>query len=191
VSGPQIFISHIHEDGIAAAGLEKFLRAKLPSIADGIFVSSNRSHLILGDDWLQKIRSALESCKIVIALLSPESITRPWVNFEAGGAWFHQNKTLIPVCIGDLVPTKLPKPYSTIQSVRLGPLPHGWQMAGSEAPRYLVDSISQILGETDTVEAFSIEDQDLHALNASLHHWLNFLQLRKSAKERGQLSPEE
>jgi hypothetical protein len=63
VSNTQIFISHIHEDEVAATGLEEFLRAKLPSVADGIFVSSN--HLMVGDDWLQKIKSALQSCKIV------------------------------------------------------------------------------------------------------------------------------
>src|ERR1017187_2483076 len=74
-----IFISHIHEDEIAAAALSRFLEAKCKAFhyepPPNIFVSS--SGLQLGDEWLDKIRVALKSAKIVIALFSPEAVSRP------------------------------------------------------------------------------------------------------------------
>src|SRR5436190_11760403 len=80
-----IFISYSHEDELAAQALRTFLEAKLPT---GSTIFTAGTQLRLGDDWLLKIRRALKSAKIVIALFSPMSIKRPWVNFEAGGAWF-------------------------------------------------------------------------------------------------------
>ena len=111
---PTIFISYIHEDEIVATALKTFLEAKL---SVRVFVASDQ--LRLGDEWLSKIRLALKSAKLVFALFSPTAIHRPWVNFEAGGAWFSDDKTLIPICIGGLSPSNLPKPYSNIQGVTL------------------------------------------------------------------------
>jgi hypothetical protein len=168
-----IFISHIHEDARAAEALDEFLKAKLPFLADRTFVSSNLTDLILGDDWLQKIKIALESSRIVIALLSPESVNRPWVNFEAGAAWLHPDKTLIPVCIGDLNPGSVPKPYSNIQGIRLGPYAHEADMIVSEAPWYLLHSIRKIMGESGLTPMFSPFDRTLTELNRSLIQWEN------------------
>lgn len=172
---PTIFISHIHEDKVAAAAIEEFLQAKLPSLTDKIFVSSNQELLILGDDWMQKIRRALDFCRIVLAVLSPESVTRPWVNFEAGAAWVNKEKALIPVCIGDLSPATLPKPYSNIQAVRLGPYPTEVDMLKSDAPWYLLDSIRKIMGEQGKTRLFSPFDKSLQVLNESLLRWADKL----------------
>ena len=100
-----IFISHIHEDGSVANALRWFISAKVQPQTAEIFVSS--SQLQLGDEWLEKIRISFRSAKIVIALFSPEAVKRPWVNFEAGGAWFSPEKMLIPLCIGGLSPATL------------------------------------------------------------------------------------
>ena len=51
-------------------------------------------------------------------LLSPNSISRPWVNFEAGAAWLAR-KRIIPVCFGGLDRGNLPKPYSDFQALDL------------------------------------------------------------------------
>jgi hypothetical protein len=71
-----------------------------------------------GDLWLQKIKEALSSAEIVILMLSKRSVARPWVNFEAGAAWL-ADKTLIPVCYGNLSKNVLPHPYSGIQALNL------------------------------------------------------------------------
>ena len=102
----EIFISHIHEDAKAATAIGHFLRGKLnlgktSTSGNKVFLSANQFQVRVGDDWLQKIRSALNSAKVVIALFSDAALNRPWVHFEAGGAWFAEKK-LMPVCLGIL-----------------------------------------------------------------------------------------
>jgi hypothetical protein len=170
-----IFISHIHEDAIAANALKRFIEAKLrprmgPSFgtipshgpnAPKIFLSS--TELKLGDDFLDKIRAALRSSKIVLALFSDEAVTRPWVHFEAGGAWFSVEKTLIPLCIGGLDPARLPKPYSNIQSANLH---------DRSAPCYLIEAVWRILAPSPVVPPpFPPSDSDVVELGAELERW--------------------
>src|ERR1700733_1518013 len=112
--GPRIFISHIHEDDQPALYLVEFLRKKLEVNHDEIFVSSNQQ-IDLGSEWFQTIGKAFLSASVVIALFSGEALRRQWVHFEAGGAFFHGSKCLIPLCIGGLKPVELGKPYANIQ----------------------------------------------------------------------------
>jgi hypothetical protein len=60
----------------------------------------------------------LATAKVVLLMLSPLSVSRPWVNFEAGAAWTRDIIT-IPVCYGGLEKDQLPKPYSSLQAVDL------------------------------------------------------------------------
>jgi hypothetical protein len=145
--------------------LSRFLEAKCKAFhyepPPNIFVSS--SGLQLGDEWLDKIRVALKSAKIVIALFSPEAVSRPWVNFEAGGAWFSSEKTLIPLCIGGLTPATLPKPYSNIQ---------GADLHDSSTPYYLTQAIWNILMPRSlTPPPFRDTDADVIELNGALERW--------------------
>jgi hypothetical protein len=118
------------------------------------------SQLQIGDEWLDKIRSSLTSAKIVIALFSPESVQRPWVNFEAGGAWFSQDKKLMPLCIGGLHPATLPKPYSNIQ---------GTELDSDYAAYYLIQAIWNVLKLPGmTPPPFSDKDEDVDDLVSSL-----------------------
>lgn len=135
-----IFISHIHEDQKVAQAIGQFLADKLtesqlPSKAKNppikVFLSENQFLVRIGDNWLEKIHSALNSAKIVIALFSEDALVRPWIHFEAGGAWF-AGKSLMPVCIGSLEPARLPKPYSNIQ---------GCNLHDHLAPYYLYQSV--------------------------------------------------
>lgn len=160
-----VFISHVHEDEIAAEALRRFIQAKCTKFKfqplPKIFLSSNE--LRLGDEWLDKIRNALKSAKIVIALFSPDAVSRPWVNFEAGGAWFSADKKLIPLCIGGLVPATLPKPYSNIQ---------GADLHDSWTPYYLVESIWEILKPKSLKPLpFWEPDSDVVELNGQLERW--------------------
>ena len=157
---PEIFISYIHEDEIAASGLRTFLEAKLRV---QVFVAGDQ--LRLGDEWLSKIRAALRSAKVVLALFSPAAINRPWVNFEAGAAWFSDEKILIPICIGNLSPENLPKPYSNIQGASL-------DRDLSSAVWYMIQDLWKVLELTGTSPPpFNIEDRDLSLLSMSIYEW--------------------
>ena len=68
---------------------------------------------------MDEILNALKKSDIVLVLCSEESVHRPWVNFEAGGAWM-ANKRVIPLCHGDMEPGDLPQPLATLQAYSLG-----------------------------------------------------------------------
>ena len=72
---------------------------------------------------------------MLLSLLSPQSVSRPWINFEAGAAWMAKAK-VIPVCFGGLSIASLPKPYSSLQAVDLETY---------EGSFYLVNSIARHL----------------------------------------------
>ena len=113
----RIFVSFVHEDEKLASAVQDLLQTEL-DLSEEVFLSSDKSQVYAGDLWLQKIKEALSSAEIVILMLSKRSVARPWVNFEAGAAWL-ADKTLIPVCYGNLSKSVLPHPYSGIQALNL------------------------------------------------------------------------
>ncbi|MGC1687375.1 MAG: toll/interleukin-1 receptor domain-containing protein [Candidatus Acidiferrales bacterium] len=112
-----IFISYIHEEKTVAVCVQRFLRAILGSSAEP-FMSADTWQVYAGERWLDRIVEELKNAKVVLLMLSPESVKRPWVNFEAGAAWV-RDIIIIPVCFGGLKKGELPKPYSSLQAVDL------------------------------------------------------------------------
>ncbi len=155
-----IFISHIHEDAIVANAVRRFLRRKLLRSKPKIFVSSSR--LKLGDEWLKEVRRALKAARVVIAIFSPESVKRPWVNFESGGAWFSDGKVLIPLCIGGLNPAKLPKPYSNIQ---------GASLEDEDTPISLYEAVVGIIEPGLLRLKFTNSDEEVQRLVSAPARW--------------------
>jgi hypothetical protein len=113
----RLFVSFVHGDEKLASAVQDLLQTEL-NLREEVFLSSDRSQIYAGDLWLQKIKEALSAAEIVILMLSQRSVVRPWVNFEAGAARL-ANKTLIPVCYGNLSKDALPHPYSGIQALNL------------------------------------------------------------------------
>src|SRR5580700_11302603 len=101
-----IFISHIHEEEKLADELLKFLRSELDRSTE-VFLSSDSWQVYAGEIWLDRIREELSAAKVVVLMLSPKSVERPWVNFEAGAGWL-TSKVIIPVCHGGLGKSSLP-----------------------------------------------------------------------------------
>ena len=163
---PRIFISHIHEDKLAAIHLVSFLRTKLRVPPEDLFLSSNRQ-IQLGSEWLATINATFRACTVIIALFSPEALRRPWVHFEAGGAFFSKGKLLIPVCIGGQNPCDLGRPYSNIQAADL----HEWTSS-----HYLVTSIwKKLRPETLGLPEleYAEDDPDVRKLMAGLEEYRN------------------
>ena len=130
-----VFMSFIHEEENVAKHVHDFLREIFNGQID-TFRSSDRSAIYAGEEWMDRIFEELKSAKVLISLLSPVSVNRPWINFEAGAAWMKDTK-VIPVCFGGLTIENLPKPYSSLQAVELKTL---------QSAYYLVSSIAHHLG---------------------------------------------
>jgi hypothetical protein len=111
-----VFISHIHEDRVVARWLREQLRDDFLGQIN-VFVSSEREGHA-GEDWLQTIDDALRDCRLLIALCSPVSILRPWVNFELGAAWMLE-KRIVPACHAGLAVEDLKAPLSALHGVAL------------------------------------------------------------------------
>ena len=112
----KLFISFIHEEQTWARNLQVFISTVL---REQPFLSSDQTIIFAGEDWLQRVIEELKDCKVLISMLSPRSIGRPWINFEAGAAWIDSTRRVVPVCFDGLTVDNLPKPYSNLQAVDL------------------------------------------------------------------------
>jgi hypothetical protein len=65
------------------------------------------------------VDEALKRADVLIVLASPESVGRPWVNFEAGAVWL-RGIPVIPLCHSGMAPEQLPVPLSMLQAVAVG-----------------------------------------------------------------------
>ena len=109
----QIFISHITvERGLAALLKQKIEKHFLGWV--DVFVSSDQDSIQAGEPWLDALQRSLATASMAIVLCSPESINRPWLNFEAGAAWLRKIP-VVPLCHSGLEPEKLPMPLSALQ----------------------------------------------------------------------------
>jgi hypothetical protein len=130
-----IFMSFIHEEESAARALSFFIRHVFGRSID-TFMSSDKNTIYAGEDWMRRIFDELKTTKVLLSLLSPTSVGRPWINFEAGAAWMG-NAVVIPVCVGGLTIGNLSKPYSSLQAI---------EFDTTEGAYYLVSSIAHHLG---------------------------------------------
>lgn len=109
-----VFLSHISEEASEARALGKQLESALPGLK--VFVSATDIHL--GHSWLMEVHKALERSQATLALCSPNSVRRPWVNFEMGCGWA-KGIPVIPVCYKGMRPSQLPDPLGTFHTLEL------------------------------------------------------------------------
>jgi hypothetical protein len=72
----------------------------------------------LGSNWFENIRTALAQADLILALFSPHSMKRPWINIEAGYG-IMANKNVIPICFLGLQKSNLPVVYWLQQAMHL------------------------------------------------------------------------
>ena len=134
-----VFISHITEESELAQMLSEEIKKSYLGMLD-IFVSSDGESLPAGGRWLDMIDNALTNSAIQISLCSPQSIKRPWINFEAGASWIRRIP-VIPVCHSGLTKNQLPIPLAMLQATNID----------SETDlRALFDELTKILGANQT-----------------------------------------
>ncbi|MCP4610309.1 MAG: toll/interleukin-1 receptor domain-containing protein [Planctomycetes bacterium] len=113
----KVFISHISEEKDLAFVFKKWIETSfLGKIT--VFVSSYPQSIQAGNKWREVISSALDETKILIILYSPQSITRPWINIEAGCCWL-KKIPIIPICHSDLKLEQIGEPISSFQGLEI------------------------------------------------------------------------
>jgi hypothetical protein len=148
----QIFISHITEDAAVASMLK--LRMTEDFLGQpAVFLSSDTESIAAGEEWLSSVSEALRNSSIFVVLCSPISVTRPWVNFEAGAAWMRE-MPVIPACFSGLRSRDLPMPLSARQ---------GLELNDAEGLRRLYARIAQVLGCQSPVRNYDELAADLIA----------------------------
>lgn len=117
VKKPIVFISHITEEKELAYELKKLIEFNFLGMLD-VFVSSDEASISAGSKWLNDITVSLKNCSSEIILCSPESVKRPWINFEAGAGWI-RDIPVIPLCHSGMEPSLLPIPLNMLQAARI------------------------------------------------------------------------
>jgi len=109
-AGFQIFISHATLDGELANTLQDCIMYALRLKKGDIFCSSDSTSLRMGKTSVEQITEGHRQAKAVVALMTPNSIYRPWVIYEAGGAHFHDTKQLFITVANGATADSLPAP---------------------------------------------------------------------------------
>ena len=111
----KIFISHISEEGKIANTLKEWIESTFSGHCS-VFVSSNTDDIPPGSKWLDQIDDALSETAILLIICSPSSISRPWINFEAGCGWI-KKIPVMPLCHSELRKSGLPQPLAMLQGL--------------------------------------------------------------------------
>jgi hypothetical protein len=111
---PLVFISHITTEKEIAVALKRLVEQAFLGMVE-VFVSSDPNSIAMGVRWLDNITFGLKKCVIEIVLASPASVSRPWINFEAGAGWV-RDIPVIPLCHSGMTPSALPAPLSSLQA---------------------------------------------------------------------------
>jgi hypothetical protein len=130
-----LFISHISEEVEPAVRVKTALERDFLGLVE-VFVSSDTESIAAGELWLTSIEEALQKASMLVILCSPQSIARPWINFEAGAAWVRKIP-LIPVCHAGLAARDLPMPLSLHQGIALAD-PEGFRRLYARVAEALV-----------------------------------------------------
>ncbi len=111
-----IFLSHAATDREVAALLEETLYLSVPDVQ--IFRASRVGQILGGREWFDAVTSHLRDAESYIVLLSERSVTKPWVSFETGAAWYTQ-RPLKPVLVPGFNPSGVPEPLRFFQILSL------------------------------------------------------------------------
>jgi len=116
--GPRfsIFISHVTDEQVEANKAKQYLEQVFKDKVE-VFVASSWTSIQPGEDWFACISDAIEKADIMLVLCSGDSVNRPWIQFEAGAAWFAKKTKVIPICHKGMTPSALPEPIRRLQAV--------------------------------------------------------------------------
>lgn len=114
-----VFISHATAD----SGIARKIQDKIQAHFYGtpVFVSSDKVSLPGDQNWLNRLHADLMKARTIIFVLTPHSITRPWVWFELGDCWEREKRGEISMFVAraGLAPDQVPMPFNLMQVIDL------------------------------------------------------------------------
>jgi hypothetical protein len=111
-----VFISHIHEEAALGQVLKEWVEDAFHAHNVKAFLSSDKGDLSAGRKWLDVIEAALQGAAVVVSLISPQSIIRPWINIELGAGWI-KGLRVIPLCHSGKKFRDLPRPFQDFNGI--------------------------------------------------------------------------
>lgn len=121
VKRPIVFISHAASDALIAELVKGEIDRVFAKAID-VFATSVPGSLPPGTDWLEQVRKHLDAASVVLVLITPTSINRPWVWFEVGASWnkmVSKNGLILPLVVAEVDKGELPEPLSRLQAKSL------------------------------------------------------------------------
>ena len=109
----KVFISHIAEEVALASVLKDWIESTFLGQVD-VFVSEH--DISSGDQWFRRLGEELTDAKAMLVLCSERSVSRPWINFEAG-AGNVKGVPVIPICYAGVSKDTLPAPLLFFQAL--------------------------------------------------------------------------
>jgi len=110
-----VYVIHAAEDHALAGFLKHELETR---VRCRVFVASKAGQIPAGTDWLSDIHRNLRSATAYLILLTPRSLKRIWIWYEAGAAW-RSDQQVLPVVAGGLLREEIPFPLKTTQALEL------------------------------------------------------------------------
>ena len=109
----KVFISHIAEEAALASVLKDWIESTFLGQVD-VFVSGH--DISSGEQWFRRLGEELTDAKAMLVLCSERSVSRPWINFEAG-AGHVKGVPVIPICYAGVSKDTLPAPLLFFQAL--------------------------------------------------------------------------
>jgi hypothetical protein len=115
---PLVFISHDSRDAKLAEAFSDLLTAVSAGVLKSFRSSDKKggAGIEYGSEWYTRIMTALHDSTDVVALLTPHSVGRPWILFEAGVAKGRRNSVVFGVALGVPLKDALTGPFSQFQN---------------------------------------------------------------------------
>jgi hypothetical protein len=113
---PVVFVSHDTRDAAIAEAFCALLRSASAGTVIGFRSSDRKNGVQFGEEWYQKIMRKLADASDVVALLTPTSIDRPWILFEAGVAKSRMDSNVFGIALGISVEAASTGPFLLFQN---------------------------------------------------------------------------
>jgi len=115
---PLVFISHDSRDADLAEAFDHLLTDASGGVVQTFRSSdqSGRAGIDYGENWFSKITKTLSNATDVVALLTPNSVDRPWILFEAGFAVGRLDAKVFGIALGLPLSKAVSGPFAQFQN---------------------------------------------------------------------------